>query len=455
LLAADRLRAETLNQALGMDDQRTAPTEPAPVPIAPPETDSAVDRVALIVGDIRRDAEGALEVLGVPVPPEWPELSSVLREIGAAALVPQPTVDGLTVFLALPDGEIRAHRSTVSSDELTDLIAAAQAELHVEIATRSAGSNQVSTTADPRRAALDDVLHTLHGALVEPVQDAVEEGCPLVVVPYRDLALVPWSLLLDTAGNHLCELHPLSLLPSLATLAQLRRRRVERSRPQSAYVVGAPTSAPDLALPALPGARAEAEHVAAAVQGTGAASPRLRLAEEATKASYRAEAANADFVHLACHAALRTPAQTSPLFLAASPDDDGVLFAPEIAEIGLSDALVFLSACQTGLGRPTADGVIGLGRAFLEAGARCVVLSLWEVSDASTSALVHHFVGRFLDPGPDRLDAAGALRSAMLATREDLRAGRLTYGRGTALVDHPKNWAPFVVMGDGSFAYRE
>lgn len=90
-----------------------------------------------------------------------------------------------------------------------------------------------------------------------------------------------------------------------------------------------------------------------------------------------------------------------------------------------------LSACNTGQGQITGDGVIGLSRSFLSAGASSVIVSLWMVPDAPTADLTTAFYQN-LQNTPDR---AQALRQALL----------------TALERHPqpKNWAAFILIGNG------
>jgi CHAT domain-containing protein len=130
------------------------------------------------------------------------------------------------------------------------------------------------------------------------------------------------------------------------------------------------------------------------------------------------------------------PASQSAVYLAASPEHDGMLLPHEIAEGQLANALVFLSACETGLGRPTADGVIGLGRAFLEAGALAVILSLWRVVDVAAVEVAGHFYRAALGIGQPAADAATALQLAMLATRASLREGRIRTvdGRSSTII---------------------
>ncbi|MEO0490815.1 MAG: CHAT domain-containing protein, partial [Cyanobacteria bacterium J06659_2] len=86
------------------------------------------------------------------------------------------------------------------------------------------------------------------------------------------------------------------------------------------------------------------------------------------------------------------------------------------------------SACDTGRGRITGDGVVGLPRAFLAAGAENVVVSLWQVPDAATAELMVSFYQQ-LTQGQDQ---ANALRNAMLTTQ--------------ATYPDPRNWSAFVLV---------
>ena len=115
-------------------------------------------------------------------------------------------------------------------------------------------------------------------------------------------------------------------------------------------------------------------------------------------------------------------------------EDNGLLQAYEVFEhVRLNADLVVLSACQTGLGREMrGEGLIGLTRAFLYAGANSVVVSLWEVSDASTAALMKEFYQE-LRKGTSK-DVA--LQKAQMAVR------------GHPKWQHPFYWAPFILVGD-------
>ncbi|MEI8183521.1 MAG: CHAT domain-containing protein [Desulfomonile sp.] len=94
--------------------------------------------------------------------------------------------------------------------------------------------------------------------------------------------------------------------------------------------------------------------------------------------------------------------------------------------------MVALTACQTGLGKElSGEGVMGMGRAFQYAGAKAVLMSLWSVSEKSSTSMVENFFQN-LKEGKGKLEA---LRLA----RQDIR------DQG---YDHPFFWAPFILVGD-------
>jgi CHAT domain-containing protein len=113
-------------------------------------------------------------------------------------------------------------------------------------------------------------------------------------------------------------------------------------------------------------------------------------------------------------------------------NEDGFLTVSEIYGLKLNADLVTLSACETGLGpRVQGEGVVGLSRAFMTAGAHSVLVSLWEVADESTALLMEEFY-RLLAQGIDKLEA---LKKA----KEYLRM------KG---YKNPYFWAPFILIGD-------
>jgi CHAT domain-containing protein len=116
---------------------------------------------------------------------------------------------------------------------------------------------------------------------------------------------------------------------------------------------------------------------------------------------------------------------------------DGFLRTDEVFNLKLSSPLVMLSACETGLGREKrGEGVMGLTRAFMYAGAPTVGVTLWSVADKSTSELMTDFYRDYL--GRDAATATPS--SAMREARRRMIAGK----RYSA----PFYWAPFVLVGD-------
>ncbi|MGA9768034.1 MAG: CHAT domain-containing tetratricopeptide repeat protein [Blastocatellia bacterium] len=142
-------------------------------------------------------------------------------------------------------------------------------------------------------------------------------------------------------------------------------------------------------------------------------------------------------LHFATHSLVdeASPSRSAVvLTLDDDPDEDGLLEVSEISELDLDCELVVLSACQTGHGQLlSGEGIIGLSRAFLCAGARSVVVSLWNVSDISTAQMMKHFYHSLVDNN----SSAAALREAklrMIESRSEMR--------------HPYYWGAFVLIGN-------
>jgi len=194
-----------------------------------------------------------------------------------------------------------------------------------------------------------------------------------------------------------------------------------------------------LHLARLAGTRTEAEEIAKIAQaGSGKADvwTDLNASEDNVRgrdmSGYR-------FVHVATHGLLdaERPQFTGVvLSLVGNKSNDGFLRTDEIFNLKLGAPLVMLSACETGLGKEKrGEGVIGLTRAFMYAGAPTVGVSLWSVADKSTAELMTDFYRRLLNPTPNTPPPA-ALRDAQLTMIKE--------GKYSA----PFYWAPFVLVGE-------
>ncbi len=125
---------------------------------------------------------------------------------------------------------------------------------------------------------------------------------------------------------------------------------------------------------------------------------------------------------------------------------NGTLTVRDIYGLQLRADLVVLSACRSGAGRITGDGIMGLTRAFFYAGTPSIVATLSDVADVSAG----YFVPRFYRSWRQGNDKAAALRTAQLSLLHALRADRITVDTpaGKFVVpEHPALWAPFVLIG--------
>jgi CHAT domain-containing protein len=162
--------------------------------------------------------------------------------------------------------------------------------------------------------------------------------------------------------------------------------------------------------------------------------------EASRTTALRPELGEYRIVHFATHGMLNNiHPELSGIVLSlvdeAGQQQDGFLRLQDIYNLKLSAELVTLSACQTGLGKEIkGEGLIGLTRGFMYAGAPRVVASLWKVDDRATSELMKRFYQGML--GPERLSPAGALRQAQLSIWKQ-RQWRAPY-----------YWAAFVLQGE-------
>ena len=208
------------------------------------------------------------------------------------------------------------------------------------------------------------------------------------------------------------------------------------------YPVGAAdglaTSVIEQRLPRLFGTRWEAQEIFSLVPPTMA---RLSLDFDANLTSATGgELAQYQIIHFATHAVINDAhPELSALVLSLVDEQgrsqDGYLYAFELLNLKLPAELVVLSGCQTGLGKDVkGEGLVGLTKSFMYAGARRVVASLWSLNDKATAELMTRFYRRML--GPEKLRPAAALRAAQIDMRRDKRW------------QSPYFWAAFVLQGE-------
>ncbi len=279
------------------------------------------------------------------------------------------------------------------------------------------------------------LLQLLHQILIEPIIDLLptDANSPIIFIPHYDLFLVPFAALQDSHNRYLIEHHTILTSPSIQVL-ELTRQHQNRVRGlrQAALIVGDPTIHPNFQLDPhnlrqIPRAKEAAEAIAATL-GTQAIS-----GDNATKVAILDRMLNTRIVHLSAHGLIddfQSSGIPGAIILAPSGDDDGAIHAIDILQLKLDSELVVLSACSTGRGKITGDGVIGLSRCFILAGVPSIVVSLWNMGVISAKLLMTEFYQN-LARGDDR---AAALRCAMLTTK--------------ARFPSPIAWAAFTLIGE-------
>ena len=272
---------------------------------------------------------------------------------------------------------------------------------------------------------------------------------------------MPFGSLTDPEGRYLLESHVVTYAPSATVLHHIRNSPVTHA-PTLAFLGGdaqyggdrtvsnknspspdsALTAAPadpfDVAGPRFRNLPSTRDEVIAA--GQVFREKRLLLGPDATEAAFKAQPlANFEVIHIAAHgiASAKFPDRAT-LVLGSDPKsgEDGLLQIREIRGLSLNADLVTLSACDTGV-EPLEgeEGTANLVRAFLFAGAKSVVASLWTANDPSTRTLMERSY-RYIADGEDK---GSALRHAQM----DLIA---EFGERAL----PFYWAGFIMVGDGS-----
>jgi len=285
----------------------------------------------------------------------------------------------------------------------------------------------------------------LFDALLAPLGDALVPGEPLWIVPDGPLWELPFALLVTGGAarpvdptilyaqyeglRFLVEDHALVQLPAAGLL--VHDAAPDGDRGSGALALAATDPPPGA--PRLPAAEREL----AALERLGTTRSVLWLAgREATERAWARHAPAAAWLHLAAHGELdgRRP-ELSRIALAPGGGEDGWLHAFEVERVPLAASRVVLSACDGAGTEVPGEGLLGLARAFLEAGARSVVASLWSVDDEATGSLMEAYYAAL----GEGAGAPEALRRAQVATLRSRRPG--------VSLANPFFWAAFVHVG--------
>jgi CHAT domain-containing protein len=345
----------------------------------------------------------------------------------------------------------------------------------------------IATAAPEDAAPFVAAANALYKVVLEPAASMLGDK-RLLVVADGALNYVPFEVLLKTADggdfallNYLVKTNEIIYAPSASVVGAIKQQRAKNTshalliiadpvfnsndaRAKKAPAAPAGTDADTRGL-GIQSALADVDGSAPAPNGTMEGLPLARLtgtrveAEQISKLA-KASGGQADVwldldaseenldtrdmskyrvIHVATHGLLNAerPQFTGVvLSLVGNKTRDGFVRTDEVFNLHLGSPLVMLSACETGLGKEKrGEGVMGLTRAFMYAGAPTVGVSLWSVADKSTADLMTDFYQRLLSTSATNT-ASGALRGAQLAMISGKKYSAPFY------------WAPFVLVGD-------
>lgn len=421
-----------------------------------------------------------------PKPMTVAEVQAALRPDEALLL---SLTDGSFFYLwAITPQAAGWHRAEIGHDQIEERVHLLRGQLSNESDNRAGVALKDKTVARGVTPFNRAVAHQLYQELFQPLESVFGGATHLMIVLDGPLTSLPPAVLVTAPPqgadddpqalrdtDWMLKRHALTTLPSVSALRVLRRPRpqLEREAAASPFVgFGDPLlgyrladAGPALAegadkavytrgiyedvtrvadLSPLPNTARELRTLAATM---GAGEEALFLGALATETAVKqADLSGAEVVAFATHGLLADglPGLAEPALVFTPPpipsaEDDALLTASEAAELKLSASLVILSACDTAgsNGKPGAEGLSGLARAFIYAGARAILVSHWPVDDYAARALTTGMLDRMY--GDRRLPRAVALQQSALELMADAEPRHA----------HPRIWAPFVVVGEG------
>ena len=277
-------------------------------------------------------------------------------------------------------------------------------------------------------------LATLYSYVIAPILDLID-GDEIIIVPDGPLWLAPFAALLNPFSKYLCESFRVRVIPSITSLKMIADCPEYHSG-LGALVVGDPdvtevTNSHGDQLEPLTFARKEAKLIG---QILNAAPLPGKLAN---RCEVLKQISSVAVVHIAAHGRM----ETGEIALSPNPEresqtpaeEDYMLTMADVMIVKLRAKLVVLSCCHSGRGEIKVEGVVGIARAFIGAGARSVLVSLWAIDDEATFEFMKNFSHNLVKGR----SASESLNHAMKCLRESEKFSDVKY------------WAPFTLIGDG------
>ena len=240
-----------------------------------------------------------------------------------------------------------------------------------------------------------DARSLLQKALIDPVRNVIE-GTKLIIVPQSCIFFVPFSSLIDENGCLLSQKYQIQIIPSIHVLASSMQASSSKRVGVSLFV-GNPR-VEDAQLRSLPSAEEEVKYLASLLDA------KPLTGQFATKKKVMNLMCDASIIHIAAHGVEKT----GHIFLAPeestqagdrahSTSSYDLLTQSDVLDCKLSARLVVLSCCNSAHGKLSSEGVLGIARSFLGAGASSVLVTLWKINDKFTTAFMKVFYAKICE----------------------------------------------------------
>lgn len=264
----------------------------------------------------------------------------------------------------------------------------------------------------------------------------------LIIVPEGALTSIPFEVLTNSHDketqepNYMIKDYAIGYHNSVTLYYNKLSKETSLASDARGVLLMAPVEFPISHMATLPGTKQEVEDIRQLFRGKEMEATRLLRNMASEKTIKEIDFKKYDFVHFATHGLVNeSEPGLSRVFLASGEQEDGSLYAGEIYNLSIGSRLVCLSACETGKGKiEKGEGLVGLSRALSYAGAENLIVSLWSVSDNSTTELMINFYKNYLLKGYPSFSTALRKAKLQLMKNDDYK--------------EPYYWAPFILIGD-------
>jgi CHAT domain-containing protein len=298
-------------------------------------------------------------------------------------------------------------------------------------------------------------LTYLYSKLITPVEAKLKSYTNLVIIPHQGLHFLPYQALLSQSGRYLIEDYVIEYAPASSIFFHCTKKVPAPGKKFLGVALGDAVIGDHSSLP---GTELEVSQLSKLYSDFSS-----MIESEMTETQFKKETTGYNYVHIATHGVFNIHQPLySYLLMQPGGNDDGRLTVNEIFGLDISSKIVTLSACETGLGDLSkGDELVGLSRAFIYAGSPGVIVSLWNVDDATTAWLMTSF--------HQYLSGGNTANESITFAQRDLINLNFTASRARGMVEvdlqpeitkaikqktskmarNPYFWAPFILIGNG------